>query len=891
MVIKSKIYDFLKKNLGEYLYGFEKNQLDVGLLSGQIELVNVNFRPDKVNGLLETLGFPVQLKAGLIGKLKFKCHYTSFFSSPVEVELNELLLVFGPITHISREQKRALENDEESFMWQIEMEQQIMYYNKFKPKNLHISDIPAISEDDIPASTNPRNKNSRRQSERLESIGNEEPKETHHKHRSRRKNGEKDPEENSKRKPEPEEKGSRYKSKSKQEEIDVSEFKTKEFKYETSQHSRNNTRENQENPEEAEGQKKGFLEKYFTKVLKNLTLTVKSVHIRFEDETYPYLNPLALGLSLERLDIKNIAKEWCIQSNRISTRQQRKGSTIKEISFTNLAIYIYSMASVVIPTSLWEATISSEIGIFDAFPAYEVREMIIQQSEMLSTAHPSTFVEPTHGKLCVTLHDEAPTLKVVGMVERVECKFTAAMAECMRNFFDYCTNVQIWPLITRHRPGDRIPERPEKREHRKERRKRREIVRMWFQYAFTFVKFKRAAIRYIRERKKEREYVEKLETQEKIRSKVSANKAMEASKHPVNVSGDSGKQNSIFSAPKQRKMPGVSGLKLDEIVKEHNTKRNVPVTPQQKLGKRPYDGEKYFPKSIQNSEIELHLGNFSMKILDEDTGLSIDFSAHSTVFSLCALMDELSGSLCVADFVSTISDQNKTVELANSLKRPANGAHSAVENCIKVRFHYRPAELIIPNDIYTISNMYECKCELGLIDVNYTHNILNHLFLIKEALEMDREFRERLNLQFIKAFAKHCKKNRMPKVFGVELKKFALSKKLAMTFVEFQKNLEEKVVDMNYRLSPILFNITLELEGGKMHFHDFSQTPILIVSIPRVRLETGKTKEFTFLNALGINLQTSSSPTALYDFLSTVGNISCEKLKQISICTSFKKIS
>ena len=186
--------------------------------------------------------------------------------------------------------------------------------------------------------------------------------------------------------------------------------------------------------------------------------------------------------------------------------------------------------------------------------------------------------------------------------------------------------------------------------------------------------------------------------------------------------------------------------------------------------------------------------------------------------------------------------------------------------------------------------MYECKCEFGLIDVNYTHNILNHLFLIKEALEIDKEFREKLNLQFIKAFAKYCKKNKLPKVFGVELKKIALCKKLAMNFVEFQKSLEEKVVDMNYKLSPILFNITLELEGGKMHFHDFSQTPLLMASIPQLKLEAGKTKEFTFLNALGINLQTGSSPTALYDFLSTVGNISCEKLKQISACTSFKKI-
>ena len=45
-------------------------------------------------------------------KLRFKCHYTSFLSSPVEVDLNELLLVFGPITHISREKNPYFEEEQ-----------------------------------------------------------------------------------------------------------------------------------------------------------------------------------------------------------------------------------------------------------------------------------------------------------------------------------------------------------------------------------------------------------------------------------------------------------------------------------------------------------------------------------------------------------------------------------------------------------------------------------------------------------------------------------------------------------------------------------------------------------------------------------------------------------
>ena len=121
-------------------------------------------------------------------------------------------------------------------------------------------------------------------------------------------------------------------------------------------------------------------------------------------------------------------------------------------------------------------------------------------------------------------------------------------------------------MIERYKPRERIPERPEKREHRKERRKRREIVHEWFKYAFLFVKTKRAAIKYVRERKKDREYIEKIEIQEKIREKINAKREKEEKvQTPIVVESA---KSSIFSMSKQRKQPGTSGVRLDEIVKK-----------------------------------------------------------------------------------------------------------------------------------------------------------------------------------------------------------------------------------------------------------------------------------------------------------------------------------
>ena len=44
-----------------------------------------------------------------------------------------------------------------------------------------------------------------------------------------------------------------------------------------------------------------------------------------------------------------------------------------------------SMSSMMVPTSLWEATIESEIGIFEAMPAYELRELMTHEAEHLAT--------------------------------------------------------------------------------------------------------------------------------------------------------------------------------------------------------------------------------------------------------------------------------------------------------------------------------------------------------------------------------------------------------------------------------------------------------------------------------------------------------------------------
>ncbi len=81
-MIQGKVYSYLQKYFAEYLFGFDKSQLEVALLSGtrlvvlteigRIDLKDVNLRPTKINLILEALHLPFALKAGMIGKLRLE---------------------------------------------------------------------------------------------------------------------------------------------------------------------------------------------------------------------------------------------------------------------------------------------------------------------------------------------------------------------------------------------------------------------------------------------------------------------------------------------------------------------------------------------------------------------------------------------------------------------------------------------------------------------------------------------------------------------------------------------------------------------------------------------------------------------------------------------------
>ena len=96
-MIKNQLYPYIEEYINCFLYGFTKEQLDVGLMNGQIKLENLNLRPDGINEELDKSIIPFWLKAGLISKMNFGCSLMNFIGEkPLEANIEGVNIILTP---------------------------------------------------------------------------------------------------------------------------------------------------------------------------------------------------------------------------------------------------------------------------------------------------------------------------------------------------------------------------------------------------------------------------------------------------------------------------------------------------------------------------------------------------------------------------------------------------------------------------------------------------------------------------------------------------------------------------------------------------------------------------------------------------------------------------
>lgn len=110
------MFDIVKTYISDYLFGFDKSQLDTSILKGKVMLKRVNLKPEKINNLLEDSLLPFKIKAGMVGSLELKIDGLSMkvWDIPVQVNINTLLLILGPSTyHMSSDDSFELVGEKE----------------------------------------------------------------------------------------------------------------------------------------------------------------------------------------------------------------------------------------------------------------------------------------------------------------------------------------------------------------------------------------------------------------------------------------------------------------------------------------------------------------------------------------------------------------------------------------------------------------------------------------------------------------------------------------------------------------------------------------------------------------------------------------------------------
>ena len=96
-MIKNQLYPYIEKYINELLYGFTKEQFDIGVMNGEIKLEKLNLRPDGANKILDDKNFSFWLKAGFITKIYIGCSIMNFIGEkPLDVEIEGVDIILAP---------------------------------------------------------------------------------------------------------------------------------------------------------------------------------------------------------------------------------------------------------------------------------------------------------------------------------------------------------------------------------------------------------------------------------------------------------------------------------------------------------------------------------------------------------------------------------------------------------------------------------------------------------------------------------------------------------------------------------------------------------------------------------------------------------------------------
>lgn len=96
-MIRNNLYPYIEKYINDYLYGFTKEQMNLAITEGKLELNRIMLRPDVINKLMDENNVPFWLKAGLINKIYVGCSLMNLIGEiPLEITIAEIDIILSP---------------------------------------------------------------------------------------------------------------------------------------------------------------------------------------------------------------------------------------------------------------------------------------------------------------------------------------------------------------------------------------------------------------------------------------------------------------------------------------------------------------------------------------------------------------------------------------------------------------------------------------------------------------------------------------------------------------------------------------------------------------------------------------------------------------------------
>ena len=77
-MVSSYVYDICKEYLDKFLFDFDRSQLSMSILSGNVTLRDINLRPDELNDFFHLNKLPITLKAGFASRLSLSVSLQRF---------------------------------------------------------------------------------------------------------------------------------------------------------------------------------------------------------------------------------------------------------------------------------------------------------------------------------------------------------------------------------------------------------------------------------------------------------------------------------------------------------------------------------------------------------------------------------------------------------------------------------------------------------------------------------------------------------------------------------------------------------------------------------------------------------------------------------------------